>query len=491
MWIVPSKSMNVSALIDYDKQKHDEAKGYPISSNLANPANYDHEKLKQLFDICTDQADTRLKKKYIVGSINLAPDEFIDDQAMELAFKSYMKAINLEGFPYYLSIHTDTKHRHAHFIIARSNFGESHKEEGIFYKKVAKEISNKVNVAFGFDVIDNENLRIEQIDPNRSAQLKVNKFSFYNGLKKAITKNEIDLGTDLNEKIKKQKIPVEQLYNQIEEVMPIAQINLFLHRKGYFNSYHKKEVIDRLNIHYKAAKDYQEFMSKIKKENGLYARRITYTDKKGKAHPTIEYGLENNGSMIYFDQKSLGKRYHYTELQNLDKLKENNLSVLTFGQQRGSLKNFLYQAKKQSTSTEEFLERLKSDDRIHINIHMSGERINGYKLSLTEASNPVEFKASQIGRDLTISALNKHYESLETIEIDQINTISGNLTADQPSIGKLMGTAALSALSGVLDGLQSMSSYSPSVSQSDLLQEQEESEKNNKKRKRRKRKRNR
>ncbi|MEP2025936.1 MAG: relaxase/mobilization nuclease domain-containing protein [Reichenbachiella sp.] len=433
MWIVVNKpTSNISGLLDYDKDKEINPHDKIYDTNLPST---DPELVAKVFEHLKEISSKRVKSHYMVGVLSLAKNENLDNDQMCEIVKDYLSSINLKNFPYTISIHDDTDHKHAHFIASRIDFdGQSQLNKKVFYKKEAKTISNKWNTKHSFNIIDNDELSTHTI-PYSSQEINISRYNFHNAILKAHTNKDLSISDDLKSKLKTthsdHSSSLEPLIEK--ELGDILKLKSYLSSKSYFNTHFKKNLIDQLNLLYDETTDSRNFLRAINSSDNLYARIIS-DKQKDHSNKVISYGIKIGGKFKYFDQKSLPLKFHLANLNNKTGIQENNLKLYSFGQQRAVLKRILFNAKKSSKSVESFFQILKADKSIKLELHYSGDNLNGYKISLTGAADPYDFKASQIHRDLTINSLNKAFSEDFTPSTSK-TPLSGKKTSKKQTQG--------------------------------------------------------
>lgn len=390
MWIVVDASSKVAGLINYDFDKREEGVSTLIHSNLSMSDN--RMGTIHMFDHFKSQSYRTVKDPFIVGTVNLHPDESLSDKDLANVAKSYLENIGLSSAPVYMSVHNDRRHKHLHFIVSRTDIlGKTTNMAGHFFKKDAKEVSNYFNQIYGFNIISREFSDEKSVS---HAEAAVSQYSILRYLEK---QEHLDAMGE--------EIVQDQLTNEmIEDKYPVSFVQ-DLQSKSKPVSYmdNLKEI---LNTAYDAANTPDQFF-KILDDNEIYARVIS--DTKNIDRKIIKYGIVHQDKSQYVHESRLPTKFNNASIHQLAKVKSGQLKAYSYAQQKTILKRLLHKSRKHSQDFSSFMTHSKSLG-VTIDLHYSGGKINGYVASLDVATESLAMKASSIDRQLSISNLNKHLQ---------------------------------------------------------------------------------
>jgi len=411
MWILPSKTSNIAGLINYDFEKKMEGTSQSIASNIVFPDDKDY--VIKTFESLKAQARSNATSHFVIGSVNLAHGELLTDEQLVGAIETYLSRINMKDYPVYISKHTDKKHLHAHFIASRVNFdGVLQNEKGIFFKKDAKAISNELNAKYGFEIID-RSLKAS-LDKGKK-DYKEHAISVYS------------LHRLLKEEVGGRAFPGIPLEKQaashiVDNNLNNSKIRDYLGKNDFYklvNHYGKEKVYDQsyidklnqqLNAYYENSISKEGFINAVNRDPKLYCRQIQDNKSSRSNEKIIVYGIRHQGKMKYIDEKKLPLKFKNKYLHDIKAINSGEIRVLSYQQQRMVLKRNLSEIAKASVSLDDYFNRTEAAGINIIKSH-SGDRLIGYRVSLLSASNPETFKASEIDRDLTITRLERSFES--------------------------------------------------------------------------------
>ena len=475
MWIVPEKTSNIIGLIEYDFSKKEEGVSKSLPSNIIFPDDKDF--VLTTFSTLKAQARSNVKSHFVVGSVNLAPNESMTDEQLVNSIEKYLEKINMKDYPVYISKHTDKDHIHAHFIASRIDFdGKMHNEKGVFFRKDAKEVSNEINQEMGFAIIDNE---LTQKESQKSKSYQEHAVKAY-ALHRYITQDvRRELLADL-------PISGNQITEIYERRLSNDEIRSFLGEKEYselFNHYGSEKLNsvsfiqnlkEELNSYYEISLTKADFINAVNNDPNLYAREIQDKEKSNTNEKVIVYGIKFGNQMKYVDEKKLPLKFKNKHLNNIYKINRGELRVLSHGQQKIILKRKINKIASSSKNLDDFFHKLE-EQGIGVKKTFSGDRLSGYSVKLNDVSSPEIFKASQVDRNLTVSRVENLFGTSAEKDITRENTTE--LIAE-PTNEQDRGTG----------NTPTMPDIAPSGGVTrDPNDEREEPESNYKKRKRRKR----
>ena len=392
----------VAGLINYDFDKQQEGKSKLIYSNLSTAENR-HQTIA-MFDHFKSMAYRSVKEPFMVGSVNLHPDEHLNAEDLQNVAQSYLERLGLNDCPVFMTYHDDRRHKHLHFIVSRTDvFGNTTNLAGHFYKKEAKEVSNYFNEMYGFKTISRD------VEMDLSVNHSEAAVDHYSILRYAQSQTMLD-------PVLKQIIDGQMNNKMVADNFPKSTVEQ-LKLKSQPVSYLKK-LKEALSTFYQMADSYEEF-EQLLGDHNIYIRAIS--DDKNVDKKIFNYGIEHNQTTKYVHESKLPARYNYSAITKLDQVKSGVLKVYTYNQQKMILKRTLLKTKTESGSLQDFFAKL-SRKGVTIDYHYSGSKLNGYRVKLNNATESFLMKASSIDRSLSLTNLSKFYEEQGTIiEAQQVD----------------------------------------------------------------------
>lgn len=403
-------------MINYDFDKQEEGKSKLQYSNLA--VSSDRNQTIQMFDHFKDVAYKTVKNPFIVGSVNLHPSEHLNPEDLENVAKAYLEKLGLEACPVFMTYHDDRAHKHLHFIVSRTDvMGKTKSLAGHFYKREAKEISNLCNDQYGFKQVAGT------VENDQEMSQKETAVTNYSILRYAESVNATD--PILAEIIK------NQMSNRmVADAFPKA-IVLGLRKKSKPESYLDK-LKDALSTTYDQAANFGEF-EQILSQHNIYVRAIS--DHKDVDKKVMSYGIPFNGTTKYVHESKVPTKFNYASITQIDAVKAGALKAYTYNQQKIILKRILHQTKEQSSNLQEFFTRLNRRG-VLVDFHYSGEQLNGYRIQMSNTTDPFEFKSSGVDRNLSLANLKAYFDDQGVVMETQVPALETQPTDEKlPDLG--------------------------------------------------------
>lgn len=335
--------------------------------------------------------------KYPFNEVSLSfqfNEKLADDKLLSVA-NEYMNLMGYNNTNFAIIKHSDKSHLHIHILFSTiDKEGKRIKDSNLFYKsqKVSRMIEEQFNLQETiYRKFENKNLH----------EVNARKYYFDAALKKALSivslKEKIYpiLEKSLYVKLSPNKTYPNMFYEKILDQDYYNQIGEILTENNLLKPYYKEELIKKLEESLKQSSTIAEFRNQLALKGG-YMRMVTVQGKS-----SYIYGLVD--ASIYFKEKSLPQKFRFNGL----KLKQdNNLSI---EEQKSAIYTTAYNCLAHSHQYSDFIKMMKSN-RIDVMEARNARGVYGLSFSLVDVPNAHIFKASDVSRNFSYGALQKHFE---------------------------------------------------------------------------------
>jgi len=347
-------------------------------------------------------------------SINFNHKDVVSDQQALVIAYDYLVEMGFENNPFVIYKHNDKLHQHYHIVVSNvDEFGKHNENMRSFY------IKDSIKIARDFEIKYNliqTNYTKNQKRDNLNA-LNLEKFNLQNAILKGLkdpTKKEFIINkiSDVQGLIIKEK-----LNNSHLEVLlgsEYKDLKQYLHDNKLLDTSLKSQLIEHLDHSLLNSNNMDEFIN-VTENKGLYIRHV-------KGEKGFVFGINNpkEDNIYYFNEKSLPERFRVGSF-----VKEENKIEHSLIQQKSFLKNNVNMALKKNKTLPDFVKYLNSRN-IEVIFNQNKAGIQGVSFISKNIKNPIQFKASELDRNLSWNTISTNFNQTKTGNLILTPSLSNN-----------------------------------------------------------------
>ncbi len=427
-----TKGTSTSATLDYHFKKMEQGEAKLLDTNILTP---EREEMKAEYsDI--ERSNNRVKNKCFHVSISLPKNENLSNDDFIKLGKDYMKGMGFEKTAQSIFLHKDKEHSHIHIVSPRIDYNGKSISDSKDHKK-SYELCRKLETKYKLSQIT---VPIGKGQTNKLGLVNLEKYALQNAIKKSLS-NSIHRQNTLSAlgglDVTSKPLGNKEVRNILSKNDPLRakEKNLMrvLSKQGFPKHSYRVQLQNKLDRYKKDSITIKDYKQKIKQDKALYFREVG-----GKTTIGI---TKDDSKMMYFKEKQLAPRFRpqnlseFFEKKNIETNKHQKTPVKGQKEAKEPSKAVkkVFPSENQKTFLKSNISKLvskaKSFDELGklcktkgIDMKINGN--NGVSFTSNFVGNPIEFKGSEIHRNLSYGNIDKFFKGKTMEKVSPPKTVN-------------------------------------------------------------------